>query len=285
VGPNAVFVALNAPVVALYPAGLDFGGQGVGTTSAPATFTVSNPSGAPLAISGVTVSGAFTVSNDCPASLAPGSSCALSILFSPTAIGEASGVLTISDNASGGSQTLPVHGIGIGEPAAAVSPGNLSFPPQNVGTASAGATVTLVNPGGTALSIASVSASGDFAESDTCVPSLAAGAQCTITVTFAPTAAGTRTGVLTIVDNALSSPQTVSLTGTGVAKPVAGLSASSLAFGNQGVNTTSSPQSLTLNNSGNAPLQISSIDVTGDFSVTNNCPASLGVGASCAISE
>ncbi|MGD1101618.1 MAG: FG-GAP-like repeat-containing protein, partial [Terriglobia bacterium] len=283
VGPNAVFVALNAPVVALYPAKLDFGGQGVGTTSAPATVTISNPSGAPLAISGATASDAFSVANDCPATLAPGSSCALSVFFSPTASGDASGVLTISDNASGNSQKVPVHGIGIGEPAACVSPTTLSFAPQNVGTTSAGATVTLLNSGGAALSV-SVTASGDFAETDNCVPSLAAGAQCTISVTFAPTAAGTRTGVLTIADNALSSPQTVSLSGTGVAKPVAGPSTSSLAFGNQRVNTTSSPQSLTLNNSGNAPLQISSIDATGDFSVTNNCPASLGVGTSCTIS-
>ncbi len=284
VGPNAVFVALNAPVVALYPAALDFGGQGVGTTSAPATVTVSNPSGAPLLISGVTASDAFTVTNACPATLAPGSSCALSISFSPTAIGDASGVLTISDNASGGPQNVPVHGTGVGEPAASVSPASLSFAPQNVGTTSAGGTVTLMNPGGAALSIASVTASEDFAATDTCVPSLAAGAQCTITVTFAPTAAGTRTGVLTITDSALPSPQTVSLTGTGVANPVAGLSSSSLAFGNQRVNTTSSPQSLTLNNSGNSPLQISSIDATGAFSVTNNCPASLGAGASCTIS-
>src|SRR5208282_4039522 len=88
---------------------LDFGGQGVGTTSAPATVTVSNPSGAPLLISGVAASDAFTVTNACPVTLAPGSSCALSISFSPTAIGDASGVLTISDNASGGPQNVPVH--------------------------------------------------------------------------------------------------------------------------------------------------------------------------------
>src|SRR5208283_3943772 len=98
------------------------------------------------------------------------------------------------------------------------------------------------------------------------LPGLAAGAQCIISVTFAPLAAGTLSGVLTITDNALASPQTVSLTGTGVVKAVASLSATSLVFGNQPLNTTSSPQTLTLNNSGNGPLQISSIGATGDFS-------------------
>src|SRR5271157_709151 len=284
VGPNAVFVALNAPVVALYPAGLNFSGQGVGTTSAPATVTVSNPSGAPIAISGVTVSGAFTVASGCPATLVPGSSCALSVSFVPTAAGNASGVLTISDNAYGGPQNLPVQGVGIAEPAAAVSPATLSFAPQNVGTTSAGTTLTVLNSGGAALSVASITASGDFAATDNCLPGLAAGAQCAISVTFAPTAAGILTGVLTIADNALASPQTVSLTGTGVVKPVASFSASSLVFGSQPLNTTSSPQTLTLNNSGNASLQISSMGATGDFSVTNNCSAALGAGASCTIS-
>jgi hypothetical protein len=284
VGPKAVFVALNVPVAALYPAGLNFGGQGVGTTSTPATVTVSNPSGAPIAISGVSVKGAFTVANGCPSSLAPGSSCALSVSFAPTAAGNASGVVTIIDNAYGSPQNMAIQGMGIAEPAAVVSPARLSFAPQNVGTASTGATLTVLNSGGAALSVASITASGDFAEVDNCLPGLAAGAQCAVTVTFAPSAAGTRSGVLTITDNALASPQTVSLTGTGVAKPVASLSNSSLAFGNQPVNTPSSPQSLTLNNSGNAPLQFSSMGATSGFSTTDNCPASLAAGANCTIS-
>jgi len=284
VGPRAVFVALNVPVMALYPAGLIFGGQGVGSASSPAMVTLSNPSGTPVAISGVAASGAFTAANGCPSTLAPGSNCALSVSFVPTAAGEANGVLTISDNAYGGPQNLPLQGVGIAEPATAISPASLSFAPQNVGTTSSAATVTLLNSGGAALSVVSITASGDFAETDDCLPGLAAGAQCTITVTFAPSAAGTLTGVLTITDNALASPQTVSLAGSGVVKPVASLSATSLAFGNQPLNTTSSPQTLTLNNSGNGPLQISSIGATGDFSITNDCPASLGAGVKCVIS-
>jgi Protein of unknown function (DUF1573) len=86
---------------------------------------------------------------------------------------------------------------------------------QTVGTTSAPQTLTLTNNGTTPLAIASITASGDFAETNTCGSSLAPGASCTITVTFTPTAAGSRTGVVTITDNASSSPQIVALSGTG----------------------------------------------------------------------
>src|SRR5262249_14159556 len=66
------------------------------------------------------------------------------------------------------------------------------------------------------LTITSITASGDFTQTNGCAGSLAAGASCPIVVTFVPTAAGSRTGAVTIVDNAAQSPQTVSLTGTGV---------------------------------------------------------------------
>jgi hypothetical protein len=89
-------------------------------------------------------------------------------------------------------------------------------------TTSAAQTVTLTNTGTGALTISSIAASGDFAETGTgataCPISpatLAAAGTCTINVTFAPTAVGTRNGTLTITDNASGSPHTVPLTGTG----------------------------------------------------------------------
>ncbi len=283
-GSNAAFVTLNTPVVGLYPAGLKFGVQGVGASSAPLAVTVSNPSGAPLHIATVTASGAFSLTNGCPLTLAPGTSCALSVVFTPTAAGDSGGVLTISDNAPGSPHYVTLQGTGIGGPTAYASPSSLTFDSQDVRTASAAKTVTLANQGSVPLSVSRIAASGDFAATDTCVPSLAAGAECTILVTFTPTAAGTRTGTLTITDNAAAGSRTVALTGTGVANPAASLSASSLAFGNQRVHTTSSPQIVSLINPGNTPLEISSIVVTGDFAVTHNCPASLGAAASCTIS-
>ena len=75
--------------------------------------------------------------------------------------------------------------------------------------------MTLTNGGSAALALTSVTTSGDFAETNACGGSLAAGASCAIQVTFTPAAAGTRTGALVIADNAAGSPQSVPLTGIG----------------------------------------------------------------------
>jgi hypothetical protein len=84
-----------------------------------------------------------------------------------------------------------------------------------VGTTSAAQTVTLTNTGTGSLSITSLLPSGDYGQANTCGPFVAAAGNCTISVTFTPTAVGTRTGAITITDNAANSPQSVSLTGTG----------------------------------------------------------------------
>jgi centrosomal CEP192-like protein len=106
-----------------------------------------------------------------------------------------------------------------GSPAVTLSPSSLTFGSQTVETTSPAQTVTLSNTGTATLSISRIAItgtnSGDFGESNNCGTSVAAGAQCTINVTFTPTAAGTRTATLSVSDNASASPQTVSLTGTG----------------------------------------------------------------------
>jgi hypothetical protein len=102
-----------------------------------------------------------------------------------------------------------------GPPAAAVSPASLTFGSQALQSPSAALPVTLTNSGGAALSIASITTSGDFSQANTCGSSLAAGANCTISVTFTPTQTGVRSGSLTITDSASTSPQVVALSGTG----------------------------------------------------------------------
>ena len=164
-----------------------------------------------------------------------------------------------------------------------VTPTALVFGNQTVGAASAAQTVAITNSKNNSLSISSIALSGDYTQTNTCRSSLPSGATCTIAITFAPTAAGARTGTLTITDNGPKSPQGVSLSGTGIGIPMAALSTSSLNFGNQNVGTSSSAQTLTLSNTGSAPLSLSSIAVSGDFSQTNNCGSSLAVGSSCQI--
>jgi hypothetical protein len=115
----------------------------------------------------------------------------------------------------GGTSTPPNTQPPSSAPAAAVSPASLTFNAQTVQTTSAPQTVTLANGGNAALSVTSIAASGDFAQTNTCGTSVAAGGNCAISVTFTPTAAGARAGALTVADNAANSPQTVGLTGTG----------------------------------------------------------------------
>jgi len=153
-----------------------------------------------------------------------------------------------------------------------------------VGTMSAVQTITLTNAGGVTLSISSITASGDFARTTTCGSSLGAGASCGISVTFSPTAAGTRNGQISVSSNAAGSPHTVGLTGTGFnQEPVAGLSSSSLNFGDQILGETSATQEVTLSNAGTAPLTLSSITLSGDFALTHTCGGSLAAGSSCAL--
>jgi hypothetical protein len=175
---------------------------------------------------------------------------------------------------------------GSGAPSASLSSPSLTFTSQQVGTTSAAQTVTLTNTGSVTLSITSIVTSAQYGQTDTCGSSVAAGGNCTMSVTFTPTSTGTQTGTITIADNASGSPQTVNLTGTGTGSgaPNVNLSPTSLSFRAQRVNTTSSSQTIRLNNTGTATLSIASIVSSGDYSQTNTCGASLNVGSRCRIS-
>src|SRR5438094_3071729 len=101
-------------------------------------------------------------------------------------------------------------------PVVSLSPTTLNFGPMYVNKTTPAQKVTLSNTGNSTLGITSIAASGDFAQTNTCGSSVAAGGNCTISVTFKPTTTGTRTGAITITDNASDSPQSVALTGNGI---------------------------------------------------------------------
>ncbi|HEV2351872.1 MAG TPA: DUF3443 family protein [Terriglobia bacterium] len=168
-------------------------------------------------------------------------------------------------------------------PAASLSATSLTFISPTVGTPSAAQTVTLNSTGSGTLTLSAIATSGDFAQTNNCATSLASGASCAISVIFTPTASGTRTGALTVTDNAGNSPQTVSLSGSAAASTVS-LSTSTLAFAQQVMVGTPSPsQSVTLTDIGIQALTITNISVTGDFSQTNTCGSGVSAGGSCTI--
>lgn len=203
----------------------------LGSTSAAQTITLTSTGGVPLLISSIKASTNFTATNTCPiapATLNPGSTCTISVKFAPMVAGLATGNITISDNAVDTPQMVSLTGTGVG-PVAELSPAGLTFAAQTIGAASTAQTVTLSNSGDTALTITSIAISGDYSQTNHCGPSLAPATSCTVTVTFTPTMGGTRTGTLTITDNATGSPHSITLTGTGAdftGAPAAGAPAS-----------------------------------------------------------
>jgi FG-GAP-like repeat/Abnormal spindle-like microcephaly-assoc'd, ASPM-SPD-2-Hydin len=168
------------------------------------------------------------------------------------------------------------------------APGSLSFAQQAIGSTSTAQTVVLTNSGSATLTISSTAITGadagNYAESSSCGASLAVNASCQVSVTFAPTAEGTRNAVLSISDNAPGSPQTVSLAGMTTPAPTLTLSPSSITFPGQYVGTSGLPLTVTATNAGNAPLTIGSVTTSSkDFGVLNACGGSLAAGSSCSI--
>ncbi len=234
---------VGAPVATLSTSTLTFASTTVAATSPAQIVTITNTGGAGLTISNVTATGNFAQTNNCPASLAGGTSCSVSVTFSPTAPGNLYGTVVITDNAANSPQTITLSGIGAAAPVVSLSSASLTFTSQALGSTSAPQTITMTNTGTAALTIAGITVTGDFAQLNTCGTGLAAGANCAINVTFTPTAAGSRTGSLTISDNAAGSPQVVNLGGGGADFHFAGLptSASVTAGGSASYTITVTP--------------------------------------------
>jgi hypothetical protein len=206
----------------LLPASLNFGNELVGSTSAAMPETLTNTATSPLVINSIAIAGSnaaeFNQTTTCGPSLAAGASCAINVTFTPSQIGPRSAALTITDDTAGSPQSVSLSGVGItAAPNATLSVSNLTFGTQLVGTTSPAMSVALSNYGTATLNIVQIAAtpSANFVEKDKCVPSLASGATCTINVTFTAGASGDTTGMLSISDDALGSPQNVSLSGTG----------------------------------------------------------------------
>jgi YVTN family beta-propeller protein len=295
----AAYVFLVAPPsTGLSATSLDFGQQTVNTNSLARTVTLTNANG-PLDISGISVSGHFQESDNCPAQLEAGTTCTINLIFSPTSAdlgNTVTGSVTVTDDNNGtanNTDTIALTGVGSSPATASLSSNSLTFGNQEVGSTSSPAQgLTVTNSGTLALNIASIAISGanggDFAQTNTCGTSLAAGANCTISVTFTPSGTGNRSATLVITDGAADSPQNVSLGGTGV-RPTSTLSTANLSFPTTYVAVQAAAQNVTVSNTGTAALSISSIVIgggtnSGDFSQTNTCGTSLAAGANCAIS-
>ena len=155
---------------------------------------------------------------------------------------------------------------------------SLTFGSHTPGNASAPQTITLSNTGAADLSVTAIAASGGFSQSNDC-STLHPGQSCAIDVTYISSIVGSTKGVLTINDNAASTPEIVSLSGT-VIPPIV-LAPGTLVFGSVSVGS-SQTRSVTLTKNGSS-FGIASITASGDYRQGNNCPASLASGQPCTV--
>jgi uncharacterized repeat protein (TIGR01451 family) len=286
------YTPANAPVASLDSTSFDYGAIPVGTTSPAHAFTLSNLGTANLDIASVTPSGDFTIAaTTCSGSIAPSGSCTIDVAFSPTAGGPRSGSITITDNAAGSPRTISLHGFGQ-QPAIQVNPSAVVFNSVGVGNTTPPQTVHVMNTGDAPLHVSSVVLTGanlaDFAVTPgTCgaIPVvLGQGDSCQLSVTFTPSAGGSRNATLAIASDDPGGPRLVSLIGTGLVSHFA-LSPKPLAYGNV-LTGQSKTLTLTLSNSGSDPASLTGPPTTsgpnpGDFApilASLTCPMSGGGG-------
>jgi hypothetical protein len=266
----------------LAPAALKFGNQPEETASASQTVTVTNTGTVALTVTSVSTSGDFSATNNCPGSIAPSGSCKVQVTFEPTATGTRTGVLTVAGNVSGGQQTVSLTGTGVAPPQVVLEPVTLSFGGQVVNTTSAAQQLTISNTGGAPVSLKSETVTGSFAiQTNTCSSSLPAQTGCTLAIVFKPMLAGPSNGTLTVVT--AQGTQTVPLSGTGENPATDTLAPLSLTFSPTVELTASQPQTITLTNSGNAPLTAIQVQTYGDFTTVNGCSYTLNAQSSCTL--
>ncbi|CAM3998937.1 choice-of-anchor D domain-containing protein [Roseateles saccharophilus] len=281
------------------------------TTLQPITVTNGPSATAALLITGLTLSdvaaadyalAAGTGACAVDSSLAKGDSCTITIQFTPSQLGTRSAKLTIANNMPASlpnaTPVVTLAGKGIAVPApllSIVSPTPIHFGNRTVGGSYQPQLLTIANTGTAALLISAVQVTGaGFSTTDSCAPSIAAGAQCQLRIQYRPTTAGQAdSGSVTITSNAAGSPLVVALDGSGVTytAPVFVWSAASLDFGNVSAGSPSAPQTLTIQNMGPGDATLTLVNVTGVDAVNfvlnlQGCQLNQTVvqGASCTVS-
>jgi hypothetical protein len=276
------------PTDVLNPTSLSFPDTIKGQNSAEMTVSVTNTGDETLTSVAASVSGAFQLkSNSCGTQLPARSSCTLGMVFTPTLVGVQTGTLTISDLLR--TQTVALSGTGLLPPEFSVSPANLSFVAQQVGTTSSFSMLTVNNTGGAAMAnvgfqISGASASSYTVGTTTCGATLNAGSSCTAQVVFTPASSGGNTATLTVSSSTGGvTAVPVSLNGTGIVAAAIQATPASISFATTGVGATSSSTTVTVTNSGTV-TSLDNLVLTAPASfqlVNNTCGSSLGPQTSC----
>jgi hypothetical protein len=274
---------IPAGTFTLSPASIDFGQVEVGTVSAPYEVTASNAGSAPVSVSGVKIILPFKLaSNTCGSTIAAQNACQLKVEFVPAAPGAASGTLTMTDAA--GTQTVSLSGSGAAKATDTLSASSLTLPATVVGQLSAAVDLVLTNSGDLPLTSIAAKVSGPFQQSNNCGTSLPGHASCAFAIRFAPTGTGNQTGALTVSD-ALR-VQTVKLSGAGERQAAFAIAPAQITFAAQPVGVAGAAMTLTVSNTGGAPMAGVSLFAAGESAASflvsaTTCGATLASGRSC----
>ena len=304
--PMASFV--GTPAFTVTPSAVAFGPVAIFTTSPPKTILVKSTGTAPFDLASLTDSatcdgnpicnsGGFVCSTTCaPGSYAPGSSCSITASFAPTFIGTGQSTPIYVCDSSGNSKLALLTGDGVVPAPIQIQPPAWDFGTVVIGQDSLDQVFAVENPGAVPVAIGSVSTVGDFVlTSTTCASEIAAASQCTANVHFTPSQAGARTGTLVVpyttplvglsapAAKAASLPSATAtslLSGTGTTQPALDVPAS-VDLGAYSLGAPGVVRTVTITNTGNTVITISSVTASAPFSVTTDCTQNLNPGDSC----
>jgi hypothetical protein len=300
-GACGVAVDRDRALASLMPTSHDFGGTLVSSPPVTQDFTLSNSpdTTVPLVpqdpgLLGPNADQYSITGDDCPASLAPGASCTITVSFDPTSLGGKVAALVVDSNDPDKAVKSELFGTGT-DPSESISPATIPFASQLIHTQSSPQTVTLTNgPGASAPdSIGQATLTGIDAGqygivadgcSNTTVP---IGGSCQVSVRFAPTGSGEALASLSIPSDDPTSPATVALSGTGTA-PDERVIPASLNFGDQAVGTESATQQIEVSNTadGTGPLVVGQVSLAGvgyDLAFDGCSGQSISPGDDCQI--
>lgn len=268
------------------PLTVDFGAVALPGTSSAQTVSLGNPGNVPLTgLAVVNSDNRLTVDfGTCTSSLQAETGCALSVRYAPAADGPFKTSFQIT-SANGGNSTIEIVGTAV---RATAAPSTIKFPGTPVSRAAPDQVVTLSNTGTKPLPISGIGISrgiDQFAQSNNCGTSLAAGAACTIVLRYLPATEGAYFGELGVASGNLPVAR-VALEGLGLPRPALTLSPSSVAFPSMNVGKTSELVTLKLSNPTSESVTITGAGMAAgqsEFGQSNNCGNSLAPGASCTV--
>jgi hypothetical protein len=276
-GATGTGVAGSSPGQLSFAASTAFGNQTVGSTSGAKTVTVTNVGGAAVSVQSIVSSNAteFPVTSSNCGTVSPGSSCAFTVAFKPSATGSRTATITVNSNGTGSPQTSSATGTGVAAVGQLSLAATTTFASQLVGTTSAPNAITVSNTGTAKVTIQSIASNNtaEFPVSSSCT-SLNPGASCSFSVSFKPAVAGARSGKITVTSDGVGSPQSLTATGNGFAGGRGQLSVPpTITFATQSIGSTSGWKSVSLTNVGTAAVTVSGMtsDNAEFHVVSSNC--------------